>query len=143
MPRNTLSILLRFSKNTESLGCNIIASQDIISFNQGKVIEAHANFFDDEPVDPAEMGGDDYDEGDKMKALVTGQVEHKNEISDYLNGLEARLKDYATFLGEANLKAVQPVRVIHCPQAHGVVITSNYGSFSSYQRMESKLQWRL
>lgn len=123
MPRNTLPILIRFVNTVEPLKCHLLASQDIITFNTGEIVKETQKFFDE-----ATMGEDhENDEGDFLKVLVTGQEDYPEEIAFYNDNLQGKLADFKKFLESAELKQVQPSRVLHCPQAHGVVITSNHG----------------
>lgn len=137
MPRNTICILIRFLLSVEDLACFPLCSQDLIDLDQGKMIIPAENMFESEPVEGAEDN-----EGDEFKALVTGDIKTETESTYYNKGLEARIEAFKRFKGDANLKSFLPVRVIHCPQSHGIVITSNFGRFG-VKRVESELQWRL
>lgn len=123
MPRNTLPILIRYITHTEPLSCIPLACQDVISFNECKPIDSKAKHFDEEKMDGTMEG-----EGDEFKAFVTHQEEDKEEIDIYSQSFESKIKEYARFIEEAQLASIQPVRVHHCPQSHGVVISSKYGS---------------
>lgn len=123
MPRNTICILLRYLISVEDLGCSPISSQDLISLDEGKPIEPSENMFDVEAVE----GYEDH-EGDEFKALVTGDVKTEKESGLYRQGLLQRVEDFRLFLERAHLKSFLPVRVIHCAQSHGIVITSKHGS---------------
>lgn len=128
MPRNTLPILLRFNKTVQDLDCLTISCQDLIDLNLGNPVQKTTNLFDKESL---EAMGDD-DEGDKFKALVSGFEEDTNEVLAYCQNLETKLELFKQFYQEAGLKMVQPVRVLHCPQSHGVVISSIFGWKVSY-----------
>lgn len=122
MPKNTMPILIRFVKTVESLKCHLISCQDLITLNQGQEVKPTVKFFDEENIDE-----DHEEEGDYLKALVTGQDEKADEINFYNHNLQEKLADFKKFMEASNLKLVQPSRVLHCPQAHGVAITSNHG----------------
>ena len=139
MPRNTLSILIRFQGTIANLNCVMLSCQDIIELNRGKIPEATDGFFDMEKLEDSNT---DY-EGDELKVILNYEnPDEKKEVAYYNLNLQNKFKEYLSFLEQANLKEIQPVRVLHCPQAHGVVITSNYGKFMSI-RVENHLQWRL
>lgn len=128
MPKNTLPILIRFVNTVEPLKCHLIASQDLITLNAGEEVKHVTRFFDE-----AYMGNEhDSDEGDFLKALVAGEVDYPEELSFYNHNLELKIEDFKKFMVSADLKKVQPSRVLHCPQAHGIVITSNHGWKISY-----------
>lgn len=137
MPRNTICILLRYLITVEDLNCSPISSQDLISFDQGKPILQTENMFDVEAIE----GYEDH-EGDEFKALVTGDVKTNKENQLYYEALDKRIEDFRLFMERAHLKSFLPVRVIHCAQSHGIVITSKYGS-RRLLRLESQLQRRL
>lgn len=123
MPRNTLTILMEIEKSVQALNCLLISSQDIIDLNEGKPIANATEFFDAESF--AELIDDE--EGDALKALVTGNIESTQEAQIYNKRLPERLESFKQFLKDANLKTFHPVRVIHCPQSHGITISSNFG----------------
>jgi ribonuclease Z len=128
MPRNTLILLLRFARSVEGLNCHLISCQDLITFNSGEPIQPSMEFFGSEPLEESENDM----EGDQLKALVLGQKKDSKDYEDYSSSLQENLKLYTQWMQQANLKTIQPVRVLHCPQSHGVVITSNYGWRVSY-----------
>jgi hypothetical protein len=123
MPRNTISILLRFLLAIEDLNCSPLTSQDLISLDNGSLILPLENMFDAEAVE-----GFEDQEGDEFKALVTANVNTSKESGFYNQGLQQRIEDFRLFLQQAHLKSFLPVRVIHCAQSHGIVITSKFGS---------------
>lgn len=124
MPKNTMPILIRFARTVEPLKCHLLSCQDIITLNQGQEVKPTEKFFD-EPS----MGEDHHDEDqvDYLKALVTDQDENIGEVEFYNQDLQFKIAEYKKFLEFAEIKLVQPSRVHHCPQAHGVAITSNHG----------------
>lgn len=125
MPKNTMPVLIRFSKTVENLRYHLISCQDVIKLNEGKQVTPTTQFFDDFNMNEDH---DDDDEGVYMKVLVGDNQENQSEIDFYNKNLEERLADYKKFMQFANLKDIHPVRVLHCPQAHGVVITSEHGN---------------
>lgn len=91
--------------------------------NSGQEVTPATKFFDDFSMNEDH----DDDEGDYLKVLVSGVEEEQSEIDYYNKNLTKKIDDYKKFKQFANLKTIQPVRVLHCPQAHGVVITSDHG----------------
>lgn len=123
MPRNTLSILIRFQKTVTNLNCTLLASQDVILLNMGVMPTSVKSLFDLEDMKLET----DY-EGDPTKVFLNyDNPEEMEDAQKYSQGLSERCRHYTEFLKQANLKSLQPVRVLHCPQAHGIVVESNYG----------------
>lgn len=128
MPRNTTPILLRFNRTVQDLDCLTICCQDVIDLNLGNPITQTKRFFDPEA---AKTMADD-EEGDMLKTLISEFEENKDDVASYQLNLEDKLKQFKEFYQEAGLKLIQPVSVIHCPESHGVVITSTCGWKVSY-----------
>ena len=120
-----MPIVIRFVKTCENLRFHLLSCQDIIALTKGNTVTPTTKFFDE--IQDSNEDHDD-EEGDYLKTLVTGQDEDKDEIHFYNNNLEEKIIDYKKFIASAEIKQILPSRVVHCPQAHGVVLTSNYGT---------------
>lgn len=115
--------MIRFQKTVTNLNCTMLASQDLILLNMGVMPISVQTLFDLEDTKLETQY-----EGDETKVFLSyDNPEEKEDAQKYNQGLHERCKHYTEFLKQANLKSLQPVRVLHCPQAHGIVVESNYG----------------
>lgn len=121
-----MPILIRYVKTVEHLRFDLLSCQDIKKLNTGAEITPVTQFYDDSST----INESHHDEGDYLKVLVEGVEEIHSELEFYNHRLEEKVQNYKRFMEQADLKQIEPVRVLHCPQAHGVVVSSKHGNSS-------------
>lgn len=71
-------------------------------------------------------------QGDPLKVIVYEDEKYNKVIRDYEEYSAAHIKSFLNFCEEVKITEFYPMRVIHCPQSHGISITNKNGWKLSY-----------
>ena len=121
MPKNCLSLLNAYPEIKDHKSLIVLSCQDLHSwYKTGDLTDLDA--FKDSEIEIEEQ------EGDKFKVIFNYRnPEFKKTLENYSKNINKKFEKFFEFLEEAKIEQILPVRVYHCPQSHGVVISSKNG----------------
>jgi ribonuclease BN (tRNA processing enzyme) len=93
----------------------------------GENLDSDANSNQKDPKKIAYEVPEQLPEGDPLKVIVYEDEKYTATIRQYEKYATSNIKEFLDFCEIAQIKSFVPMRVIHCPQSHGIAITSNYG----------------